>query len=310
MTCDNRIPKSDLKLYDLPALLDEVDATLTENGGEETEAITAILDAIEGTLEQKGEKILFAALNQLALSRIYDDLFSVFNSLAVSRSNKYYSLTSYLSRTLQALGRDHLETEHFSVHLEPSAFEDCEGEFDLIFDSIPQSIAQRQAEIEAPTDYSLQRLTEMAGYWRVTAAEVEVLVAEKKRITDLHANRAGMLDGIRELILEGLRALEKTRQETKYGTLRIQANAPSYSWVGDPFAMPAEYQKPPSAPSLDTRKIAAQFKDALPADLLQKLAAAKARGSEFTMKLPGTDAGEGTTASYLEFRVGAHVRLQ
>lgn len=297
-----QVPTSTLKLYELPAEMDAIDAELEANGGELTPALEALLGEIQGTLEEKGERLLQAALNVWMREDAYRSLVGAYSSAVGACEKKYESLTGYLARTLDVLGRDTLETANFSVSIQREPYLDGpETKLYLGFERIPGSAPECRKMLERPSGDAAW-FSDLVGQLRVTQAEVRVLEAEKKRVSDLHAEREVLAGEIKAQIAAYLRTVGMTRLETAYGTPRIQANPPSYRWVGDPWEMPMAWQKPPTAPVLNVKAVETGFLG----EIQGRLTEAKRRGSEFTAVVPGSEAGEG---NYLEFHVGTHVRI-
>lgn len=113
-----REPASVLHLYELPDAFDAIEAELLENGGELTPELEARLEALEGTLETKAERICRVIRNNDASAKAFKDEMDRLGAHRQTHENVVKRLKGYLQSVLTRMGRDKLAAGMFKVAIQ------------------------------------------------------------------------------------------------------------------------------------------------------------------------------------------------
>jgi hypothetical protein len=111
-------PATMLRLYELPDALEAVEAQLLEFGGELTPELEAQLEAIEGTLEIKAERICRMIANNDRAAEAYQAEIERMDAHRSAHANTASRLKKYLQSVLERLNRPKLQAGVFPVRLQ------------------------------------------------------------------------------------------------------------------------------------------------------------------------------------------------
>lgn len=111
-------PRAPLRLYEIADALESIEDTLLENGGELTPELEAALEALEGTLEQKAERICRVIRNHDASAKAFDAEIERLRGHKKAHENTVARLKDYLKTVLVRLDRTKVDAGVFKVALQ------------------------------------------------------------------------------------------------------------------------------------------------------------------------------------------------
>jgi hypothetical protein len=111
-------PPTMLRLYELPDALEAIEAQLLEFGGAITPELEAQLEAIEGTLEVKAERICRMIANNDRAAEAYQAEIERMDGHRQAHANTASRLKKYLQSVLERLDRPKLQAGVFPIRLQ------------------------------------------------------------------------------------------------------------------------------------------------------------------------------------------------
>lgn len=115
---ENDRSRTHLRLYDIADELIAIETVLYDNGGELTPELEARLEAFEGALENKIDRICSVISNNAAAAKAAKEESERLAKLAKSREGVASSLKRYLQSVLTQLDKQKVETGRFRVRIQ------------------------------------------------------------------------------------------------------------------------------------------------------------------------------------------------
>ncbi len=113
MSASNR-----LRLYELPAAFRELDGLIDAMDGELPDDVGERLDALEATLEERTDAVCGLVREATVEADGYGAEIARLQALRIVAGNRAARLKTYLHGTLEALGRDRVDTGRFKVRVQ------------------------------------------------------------------------------------------------------------------------------------------------------------------------------------------------
>jgi len=107
-----------LRLYEIPDAYEAIEAELIENGGELTPALEAMLNALDGVLEDKAERICRIVKNHEGSAQAFDAEIARLESHKSAHTNAAKRLKDYLYATMLRLDRGKIDAGVFKLAIQ------------------------------------------------------------------------------------------------------------------------------------------------------------------------------------------------
>lgn len=144
-------PARAIPLYQIPDAFEAIENALLENGGDLTPELEAELDAIEGVLEWKAERICRLIRNNEASAKAYGEEIDRLQAHKRTHENTVDRLKRYLQSTMERLDRDKINAGVFKVALQKNSRPSIRWNGDV--NDIPERYKRVTVELNGATAY-------------------------------------------------------------------------------------------------------------------------------------------------------------